>query len=64
MAKKSSPAVKWKKASPVYDAIRKPVAPPGHPMSNAKPEEKARPAGRKAKHKRKPEEVSVLEDTE
>lgn len=64
MAKKSSQTIRDKKARSVYDAIRKPVAPPGHPMSHAKPEEKARPAGRKAKHKRKPEEVSVLEDTE
>jgi hypothetical protein len=36
---------------PVFEGIRKPLAPPGHPMSHAKPEEKARPAGRKAKHK-------------
>jgi hypothetical protein len=28
-------------------------------MSHAKPEEKARPAGRKAKHKQKPEVVDV-----
>ncbi len=33
-------------------------------MSNAKPEEKARPAGRKAKHKRKPEEVPEPDDAE
>jgi hypothetical protein len=26
-------------------------------MSHAKPEEKARPAGRKAKHKNKPEQI-------
>ncbi|MGH9906240.1 MAG: hypothetical protein ACRD8U_11750 [Pyrinomonadaceae bacterium] len=43
------------KARPIFDSIRKPFAPPGHPMSHAKPEEKARPAGRKAKHKQKPE---------
>lgn len=36
---------------PVFDAIRKPVAPPGHPLTQARPEEKARPAQRKAKHK-------------
>ncbi|HKY28502.1 MAG TPA: hypothetical protein VJM12_11240 [Pyrinomonadaceae bacterium] len=40
---------------PIFDSIRKPSAPPGHPMSHAKPDEKARPAGRKAKHKQKPE---------
>jgi hypothetical protein len=64
MAKKSSQNAKGKKARPLFEGIRKPLAPPGHPMSHAKPEEKARPAGRKAKHKRKPEEVSVLEDIE
>ena len=41
----------------VFDSIRKPLAPPGHPMSHAKPDEKARPAGRKAKHKQKPEQT-------
>ncbi len=40
---------------PIFNSIRKPLAPPGHPLSHAKPEEKANPAGRKAKHKRKPE---------
>ena len=49
------------KDRPVFDTIRKPFAPPGHPMSHAKPEEKARPAGRKAKHKQKPE-VAVQDD--
>lgn len=44
-------------AGVVFDSIRKPVAPPGHPLSHAKPEEKARPAGRKAKHKQKPESI-------
>lgn len=39
----------------IFQSIRKPAAPPGHPLSHAKPEEKARPAGRKAKHKQKPE---------
>jgi len=38
----------------VFDSIRKPGAPPGHPLSRAKPDEVARPAGRKAKHKRRP----------
>jgi hypothetical protein len=40
---------------PIFDSIRKPTAPPGHPLSHAKPDEKARPAGRKAKHKQRPE---------
>jgi len=41
----------------IFESIRKPAAPPGHPLSHAKPEEKARPAGRKAKHKQKPETI-------
>jgi hypothetical protein len=41
---------------PVFDSIRKPVAPPGHPLTRAKPEERAHPAERKAKHKRPPDE--------
>ena len=40
---------------PVFDVIRKPLAPPGHPLSQAKPEMRARPAMRKAKHKRRPD---------
>ena len=56
MTNKSSRAGKSKKdARPIFESIRKPGAPPGHPMTHAKPEEKARPAQRKAKHKRKPE---------
>ena len=41
----------------IFSSLRKPVAPPGHPLTQAKPDEKARPAGRKAKHKRRPEEA-------
>ena len=37
----------------IFISIRKPLAPPGHPLNQAKPEEKARPAGRKAKHKQR-----------
>ena len=56
MAKKSSPRKsKRQRARSVFDSIRKPTAPPGHPLSQAKPDEIARPAGRKAKHKRRPE---------
>jgi hypothetical protein len=56
MVKRSSPRkTKRQPARPVFDSIRKPVAPPGHPLSRAKPDEVARPAGRKAKHKRRPE---------
>ena len=39
---------------PVFDSIRKPVAPPGHPLSRAKPEARAHPSERKVKHKRPP----------
>jgi hypothetical protein len=57
MARKSSSgkAVKGKSERPIFDSIRKPAAPPGHPLSRSKPDEVARPAGRKAKHKRPPE---------
>ncbi len=56
MPKQSSRKPKSKNsARVVFDSIRKPAAPPGHPLSHAKPEEKAWPAGRKAKHKQKPE---------
>ncbi len=41
----------------IFNTIRKPLAPPGHPLGQAKPEEKAHPSQRKAKHKRR-EEVS------
>jgi hypothetical protein len=57
MTKKSSPQKSKKRsARPVFDSIRKPNAPPGHPLSRAKPDEVARPAMRKAKHKRRPED--------
>lgn len=56
MARRSSPRKeKRQQDRPLFDSIRKPAAPPGHPMSRAKPDEVARPAGRKAKHKRRPE---------
>jgi len=35
----------------LVNSIRRPLAPPGHPLTHAKPDDKARPAGRKAKHK-------------
>jgi hypothetical protein len=58
MRKKSSRKKRSKPAAGViFDSIRKPAAPPGHPLSHAKPEEKARPARRKAKHKQKPESI-------
>jgi hypothetical protein len=53
MTRKSSPRKSKKQiARPVFDSIRKPNAHPGHPLSRAKPDEFARPAMRKAKHKR------------
>jgi hypothetical protein len=56
MARRSSPQkTKRAGARPVFDSIRKPIAPPGHPLSHAKPDEVARPAQRKAKHKRRPD---------
>jgi len=54
MVRRSSPQKKRPPARPVFDSIRKPGAPPGHPIARAKPDEVARPAGRKAKHKRRP----------
>ena len=56
MPRKSSPRKSNKqRVRPLFDSIRKPNAPPGHPLSNAKPDEVARPAMRKAKHKQKPD---------
>ena len=55
MARKSSPQKKKATVRPLFDSIRKPNAPPGHPLSRAKPDEVARPAMRKAKHKRRPD---------
>jgi len=44
---------KKKKAErPVFDSIRKPIAPPSQKFGKAKPEEKANPARRKTKHKK------------
>ncbi len=39
---------------PLFAPARKPPAPHGHPLSRAKPEDRAHPAERKAKHKRRP----------
>lgn len=40
----------------LLDSARQPAAPPGHALTRAKPEERAHPAERKAKHKRRPGE--------
>ena len=43
MPRKASPRKSKKRtATPVFDSIRKPNAPPGHPLSRAKPDEVAR----------------------
>jgi len=59
MVAKTSRAKSAKKqiGRPIFNAIRKPAAPPGHPLTQAKPDEKARPAGRKAKHKQRPADL-------
>ncbi|HEX8176962.1 MAG TPA: hypothetical protein VF543_17865 [Pyrinomonadaceae bacterium] len=54
MKKSETKPSKSKSERPVFSTIRKPQAPPGHPLSQAKPEERAHPAGRKAKHKQRP----------
>ena len=38
---------------PIFDSIRKPTAPPSKTFGEDKPEDKARPSGRKSKHKKK-----------
>jgi hypothetical protein len=43
-----------REARSLFSTVRKPVAPPGHPLARAKPEERAHPAERKVKHKRRP----------
>jgi hypothetical protein len=47
---------------PLFDTIRKPMAPPGHPLSDAKPDEKARPSLRKAKHKHRDDASDEQQD--
>jgi hypothetical protein len=48
---KASRSQNRKRKKSIIDSIRRPIAPPGHPLTHAKPDEKARPARRKAKHK-------------
>jgi hypothetical protein len=48
---KASRSQSRKRKKSIVDSIRRPLAPPGHPLTHAKPDEKARPARRKAKHK-------------
>ena len=42
---------------PIFDTIRKPLAPPSRSFGPAKPDERALPARRKVKHKRRDEEA-------
>ena len=41
-------------AGPQPATPRQPAPQPGHPLTRAKPEERAHPAERKVKHKRRP----------
>jgi hypothetical protein len=49
---------KKRKRKSIVGSIRRPLAPPGHPLAQAKPEDKAHPAGRKTKHKQRPEALA------
>ena len=42
---------------PIFDTIRKPLAPPSRVFGPAKPDERALPAHRKVKHKGREEEA-------
>jgi hypothetical protein len=44
---------KMQEKRPIYDAIRKPTAPPGHKLGEDKPTERSHPALRRVKHKKK-----------
>jgi hypothetical protein len=59
---KSSRSKRRKRKPSIISSIRRPLAPPGHPLTEAKPSEKARPAGRKAKHKQRPERLELEEE--
>jgi hypothetical protein len=50
---KSSRSKKRRRQKSIIGSIRRPLAPPGHPIEHAKPEEMENPARRKAKHKRR-----------
>jgi hypothetical protein len=52
---KASRTKRRRQKKSLVDSIRRPLAPPGHPIAHAKPDEKARPSGRKAKHKQRPQ---------
>ena len=46
---------KKKPEQPIFDSIRKPIAPPTRKFGENKPEEKAHPSQRKSKYKKKDE---------
>ena len=46
---------KVNKERPIFDSIRKPIAPPSKTIGKNKPEEKAHPSLRKIKHKKQDE---------
>jgi hypothetical protein len=60
---KTSNAKNRKRAKSIIGSIRRPLAPPGHPLTQLKPEEKAHPAGRKAKHKQRPEQQEQSQES-
>ena len=55
MKKTSRKRTAQREERPLFAPARKPSAPHGHPLSRSKPEDRAHPAERKAKHKRPPE---------
>ena len=55
MKKQARKQSRVREERPLFASIRKPVAPPGHPISRAKPEDRAPPAEGKAKHKSRPD---------
>lgn len=53
MSSNSKKPSKKRNERALSDTTRKPPVPPGHPFNRAKPEERAHPAERKVKHKRR-----------
>ena len=54
MKKNGTKSPSTRGARPQSATNRRSAAPPGHPLTRAKPEERAHPAERKVKHKRRP----------
>jgi hypothetical protein len=46
-------AKRKKNENPIFDSIRKPMPPPSQRFGEERPEERAHPAKRKVKHKKK-----------